>query len=140
MTGHDLGRVLLLVCALAVMPACDDSPTSPSDAVGQTWHLVSLQRDGSDLILSPDPTQFTLRLEENGRVAVKADCNACGGSYSLSGSTIDFSAIACTKVGCPNSGPFDSDFAAALEGPKAVSVDDPEMVIQGGGVTLRFRR
>ena len=133
-------RAVLVALAVITMAACDDSPSAPSDVLGQTWQLVSLQRDGSDLIFAPDPTKFTLRLEEGGRAAVKADCNSCGGSYSMNGSTLEFSAIACTKIACQNAGPFDSDFALALEGPKTVSVNDTELTISGSGVTLRFKR
>jgi len=126
-------RAVLVALAVITMAACDDSPSAPSDVLGQTWQLVSLQRDGSDLIFAPDPTKFTLRLEEGGRAA-------CGGSYSMNGSTLEFSAIACTKIACQNAGPFDSDFALALEGPKTVSVNDTELTISGSGVTLRFKR
>lgn len=133
-------RVVLAAMAALAMAGCDDSPASPSDIVGQTWQLVSLQRDGSDLIFAPDPTKFTLRLEDGGRSAVMADCNTCGGSYSIDGSALEFSAIACTKIACPNGGPFDSDYALALEGAKTATLEDSELTIRGNGVTLRFKR
>ncbi len=132
-------RAVLLTVAVIAVAACDESPSAPSDIVGQTWQLVSLQRDGSDLIFAPDPAKFTLRLEEGGRVAVKADCNSCGGSYTINGDILDLSAVACTRVACQNGGPFDSDYALALEGSKTVAMDDAELIIRGSGVTLRFR-
>jgi heat shock protein HslJ len=103
------------------------------------WALVSLQREGSDPIVVQDPSRYTLRLEEDGRVAVKSDCNSCGGSYSISGSAVEFNTIACTKVACPG-GSLDPDYALALEGPKTVSLDGSQMTVRGNRVTLRFRR
>jgi heat shock protein HslJ len=130
---------MLAVFAAAITSGCDDgNPVAPSDVVAQTWELVSLQRDGSDVVV-PDPAKYTLRLEEDGRVGVKSDCNSCGGSYSLSGSDLEFSAIACTKVACQTP-TLDPDYALALEGPKTVSLSDSELIIRGNGVTLRFRR
>ena len=130
---------MLVVLTAAMASACEDSnPVAPSDVVAQNWGLVSLQRDGSGVVVA-DPAKYTLRLEEDGRVGVKSDCNSCGGSYSLSGSDLEFSAIACTKVACQTP-TLDPDYALALEGPKTVSLSDSELVIRGSGVTLRFRR
>jgi heat shock protein HslJ len=130
----------MVALAILAAAACDDTPSAPSDAVGQTWRLVSLQRDGSDLVFTPDGDTFTLRLEDDGRVAVKADCNARGGSYTMSGAEVEFSAIACTTVACQNAAPFDSDYVLALEGPKTVTVNESELLLRGSGVTLRLRR
>jgi heat shock protein HslJ len=128
---------VVLVAAMA--GACDDNPVTPSEITSQTWSLVSLQREGSDPVVIANPSLYTLRLEEDGRVGVKSDCNSCSGTYSINGSTVELGAVTCTLIACP-AGSLDRDYAGALEGPKTVTVDDSQMTIRGNGVTLRFRR
>ena len=128
----------ITVAAMTVM-ACDDNPLAPSDVVGTTWRLVGLQEAGSNPITVDDPTRYTLRLEQESRVAVVSDCNSCGGAYSLTGSALELGPIACTKVFCGDTSP-DQKFARALEQARTVSVDDARMTIHGEGVTLQFAR
>jgi heat shock protein HslJ len=113
--------------------------TEPSDTIGVQWRLMSLQEEGADPIVVEDPSRYTLRLEDNGQVAVKSDCNSCGGTYTLDGSSLELSPMTCTLIACPT-GSLDPAFSRALEGTKTVTVDDDEMTITGSGVTLRFGR
>ena len=129
---------LTVIVAAAAM-ACADNSIGPSDVIGNTWRLVSIQRDGSNPITVPDPSRYTLQLDDNGRVGAKSDCNSCGGSYTLSGSTLQFSPLACTKAFCGNAS-LDSVYSQALDGTKTVSVSDSNLTLTGGGVTLRFTR
>ena len=82
---------LLFFAATFVALGCSGSVTGPSDVSGDTWQLVSLQQGSSDPVTVSDPSRYTLRLTANGRVEVKSDCNACGGSYALSGNSFDVS-------------------------------------------------
>ena len=127
-----------MLCALGaalIFTACDDNPLAPSDIVGGTWRLVSLQASGSSPVVVDDPTRYTLEFGGDGRLGVKSDCNSCGSTYSLSGSSLDVEPLACTKVFCGD-GSLDARFSATLEQAQRVSLDDGEMVIEGGGVTL----
>src|SRR5262245_53812276 len=129
---------LIVIVAAAAM-GCTDSSLAPSDVIGATWQLVSIQRDGSDPINVADPSRYTLQLDSGGRARVKSDCNSCGGSYTLTGSTLQFGPLACTKVFCGDTS-LDSVYSQALDGTKTVSISDSTLTIAGGGVTLKFRQ
>jgi heat shock protein HslJ len=131
-----MGLVLSLVFAAG---ACDDAPAGPSPAIEGTWRLISLQRAGSAPVQVADPTRYTVRFDEDGGVGVRSDCNSCGGLYELAGSTLAVHDVACTLVACAPP-TLDPEFVAALEAARAVTVEDGESVIEGGGWTLRFVR
>jgi len=133
-------RILVAsLLAATLVAACDETPTAPSDVISRTWQLVSLQQDGSDPVVVPDPSSYTLRLEDDGRINVKSDCNSCGGTYTLnaSSSSIQIGRLACTLVAC-RQGSLDPRFAQALEGSKTITVDGASLTLRGNGVTLRF--
>src|SRR5262245_4738330 len=103
--------VTLLACALAlVVAACDENPFNPSDLKEVTWKLESIERAGSPTVTVPNPDQYTLILKNDGHINVKADCNQCTGTYTLDGSSLKVSNLACTLVACP---------AGSLGGPYA---------------------
>jgi heat shock protein HslJ len=129
----------LAVATAAVAMGCGGGLTEPSDAVGRTWRLVTVEKQGSDPVSVSDPSKYTLRLEDNGNVGVMSDCNSCGGTYSLNGSTLELSVLTCTLVACGETS-LDSVYRATLEGNKTVAVADSELTIVGGDTTLRFRR
>jgi len=68
-----------------------------------------------------------------------SDCNSCGGSYTLSGSSLDLSALACTRAFCGDAS-LDAAYSQALSGTKTVSITGSQMTITGGGVTVQFKR
>lgn len=132
-------RVVLLVILLAGLAAgCGDNPLRPSDLKEVTWKLETIERAGVPMITVANPDQYTLRLGNDGRLSVRADCNQCGGTYSLEGDTLKVGNLACTLVGCP-SGSLDSAYGAALGGSSTLAISDSQLILQNGGVTLRFR-
>ena len=129
----------LAIIVSSAATACTDNSVGPSGVIGGTWQLVSIQRNGSDPISVANPSRYTLRLDEDGRVRVMSDCNSCGGSYTLSGSTLAFTPLACTRAFCGEAS-LDSIYSRALDGTSTVSVNDSTLSITGGGVTLQFKR
>jgi heat shock protein HslJ len=133
-------RVMMLAAATATVAiGCGGGLTEPSDSVGRTWRLVTIQKQGSDPVSVSDPSKYTLRLEDNGNVGVMSDCNSCGGTYSLNGSTLELSPLTCTRVFCGETS-LDPVYSAALEGSKTVAVEDSQLTVVGGDTTLQFRR
>ena len=128
---------VLAATACLVVVACDDNQFSPSDLVGGSWELMSLQTGSSAPVVITTPSRYTAQFGDDGRVSVKSDCNSCGGSYSLNGSNLTVGPLACTKVFCGDTS-LDSQFSGALDGTASVSVDSNELVIRSGDVTLRF--
>jgi heat shock protein HslJ len=138
-TGHMVRTcfMAITIAAVTTAAACSSQPLAPSDIVGTAWQLHSIHENGSDLIRVVEPSRYTLQLQENGRAAVKSDCNSCGGSYRLTGSSLTLSQVACTKVFCGATS-LDQSYSRALEGATTVSVNGSEMTIDGNGFTLVF--
>ncbi|HEY7187973.1 MAG TPA: META domain-containing protein [Vicinamibacterales bacterium] len=132
-------RAFPFVVLLAVLAAgCDDNPLKPSDIKEVTWKLETIERAGVPTITVPSPDQYTLRLGNDGRLNVRADCNQCSGTYSLEGNTLKVGNVACTLIGCP-AGSLDGTYAAALGGSSSVAISDSHLILRNGMVTLRFR-
>jgi heat shock protein HslJ len=130
-------RVIAVMVALGGA-GCDESPVSPSELTNITWKLESIERTGSAPVAIPNPEEYTLRLEDNGRANVRADCNSCNGRYSLDGSSLSITAVACTRAFC-GLGSFDGNYADALENVRSAAVSGNQLTIRGNGFTLRFR-
>ena len=86
----------------------------------------------------PNPELYTLRLEDDGRLVVRADCNTCGGRYTLNGSSLSIRDVACTLISC-NLASLDGSYAQALENAQSAVVNGSTLFVAGSGVTLRFR-
>ncbi len=129
---------VLAAAACVMVVACDDNnQLAPSEIVGGSWELKSIQTGSSAPITITTPSRYTAQFNDDGRVSVKSDCNSCGGSYSLNGSNLTIGPLACTKVFCGDTS-LDSQFSGALDGTARASVDGNELVIRSGDVTLRF--
>lgn len=89
----------------------------------------------------PDPNRFTIEVGADGRLAVRADCNRCAGSYAQAGDVMRVApAMACTRAFCSTTAPFDSEYERALSDATLVrSGSDSLEAVSGAGV-LRFTR
>lgn len=132
-----LWALLLVMLSLGGI-ACDENPVAPTGISNITWKLESIERVGNPTITIPNPDQYTIRLEDNGQASLRADCNNCTGRYSLEGSSISLSNLACTRAFCSLAS-FDGNYTAALESVRSVSVSGNTLTITGPGLTLRFR-
>jgi len=132
----------LLVAALTV--ACTQSVTSPSavssppsaaHAVAQlegTWTLASIQRAGEAKQDRPFTSVYTLSFND-GRLSTRADCNSCGGSFSVQGTVLTAGPnLACTRAACSTMA-FESAYTAILSG-------DSQIVVTGSTLTLSSSR
>jgi heat shock protein HslJ len=131
-----LRMMMVLVAAIAV--SCTENTVAPANPTGTSWQLVSIQQSGSAAITAP-ASRYTLRFGDDGRVSVRSDCNSCGGSYTLAGSSMAIGPLACTRAFCGDAS-LDHTYSTALDGTKTIAVSESEMTITGGGVTLRFTR
>ena len=129
----------MAIAAAVTAAACSSQPLVPSDIVGGTWQLHSIHENGSDLISVAAPSRYTLQFQGDGHIAVRNDCNSCGASYTLSGSSLTLSQMTCTRAFCGDTS-LDQSYSRALEGATMVSVNGSEMAVTGNGVTLTFAR
>jgi heat shock protein HslJ len=129
--------LLLLILALGAI-ACDENPVGPTEIRGVTWKLESIERAGMATITVPNPDQFTMRFETDGNLSVRADCNTCGGRYTLDGASLSIGNMACTLIACPVPG-LDTTFTSALRNVRTATVSGSRLVITGTDFTLRLR-
>ena len=118
---------------------CDENPVAPTAITNVTWKLETIERVGSATITVPNPEQYTLRFESNGNLAVRADCNSCGGRYSMDGSSLSIGGdMACTLIACAVPG-LDTTFTSALANVRSATMSGDRLVITGTNFTLRLR-
>jgi heat shock protein HslJ len=132
-----LRSTLILVLGLA-LPGCSDTPTGPSDLVGVAWRLVAIEPPSGPATVVPNPERYTLEFLDEGRVALRADCNSCSGPYTFAGDTLTMPTLACTRAFCGTQS-LDTAFTRGLEGPLSVSRDQSLLILRGAQATLRFR-
>lgn len=133
-----LGCIAAGILILATV-ACDEGVLSPTASRGVNWRLFELTSAGQTTAL-PASDRYTLRLDDDGRLRVQADCNACGGSYALQARTLSVpDTMACTRAFCGTAS-LDTVFLAALGGTHQISVTGDELTLRQGQATLRFRR
>jgi heat shock protein HslJ len=116
---------------------CDESPNEPSEIIGDTWRLASLQEASATPVVPPSGAQYTLRLTADNRAEVRSDCNTCNGVYSLDESDIQIGPLACTRAFCGEDS-LDTEYVQALEDAEMLDVDEGEVTLTGDAFTLRF--
>ena len=147
---RSLACVVFLLAATTLSVACDESVAAPSptsqSAPGSApitdgvWRLQSFLRADSTSVPVPDPDRFTIEVTADGRVAIRADCNRCSGSYSQSSGPLKVgSLMACTKAFCSTS-PFDTQYTAALSDATLVRATDTMLEFSSSAGVLRFAR
>lgn len=129
---------LSLLAALSLV-SCREM-TSPSELMG-SWRLQRMRLPGGrDVITIPDPSRFTVEFAADDRLLVRADCNGCGGSYTLEDrNDLAVSQLACTLIACPGA-PLDSQFLGILTDAMTAEVDGGELEIrskQGGELVFK---
>jgi heat shock protein HslJ len=137
-SGRRFVGVLVLIAGALVHAACSDDVTGPSDIVGGAWRLESMELNGADAFVPSDPSRFTVVFNTDGTLGVTADCNQCGGSYTLTGGNMTAGPLACTLIACPtNRG---QEFASIIDGTSSLELDDDELEIEGSEGTLVLTR
>jgi heat shock protein HslJ len=127
--------------ALAIIaPGCgDETLTGPSAVMGGVWKLQSLEATGIGLVNIPQPSNYTVEFKDGGQLAVKADCNSCSGTYTISGESLTVNAMACTLAFC-GSASFDTAFLAVLTNAQTFGVKNNELTINSPKGVARMNR
>ncbi len=132
----------LLLAATIVAAGCDvlTSPSSLTEAqLLGTWTLSSLQGSGQASQNVPAGATYTLTFAD-GNLSARADCNTCGGRYTLSGKTLTAGpALACTRAACATAS-FESTFTTILSGDSTVEGSATSMTLTSTRGILRFSR
>jgi len=134
-SGFGAGMVVMAGSLLGT--SCSDQVTGPSDLLGGVWKLQSMEVAGASSPFVPDdPDRFTVAFEAGGRLGVVADCNSCGGSYTLDGEALTVPPMACTLALCAT--PSGGEFASLIQGNASIDLDGDtlEIVSPGGRLAL----
>ena len=139
----------LLVAALTA--ACTQSVTSPTAVSSPpsaayttaqlegTWTLASIQRAGDAKQDRPFNSTYTLSFNE-GRLSTRADCNNCGGSFSVEGAVLTAGPnLACTRAACPTMA-FENLYTSILGGDSQIVVTGSTLTLASSRGTLQFVR
>lgn len=145
-TTTALVAALVSACALGQPPKTLD-PNAPSQSnlpagvVNLTWQWVSLTTPVEQVNVD-SPERYTIRFEQTGRAAVRADCNRGATSYAVSATRqIVLKPIALTRMMCPP-GSLSDRFVKELSRGFSYLLKDGnlflDLPVDSG--TLRFRR
>jgi heat shock protein HslJ len=69
---------------------------------GNTWKWEQTIYNNDTKVVPADPNQYTLELQPDGKVNVRADCNRGGGTYVKEGSSISMNVTHTTRAMCPS--------------------------------------
>jgi heat shock protein HslJ len=120
-------------------PPLSGSPAPTVDQLAGTWNLQSLQPAGDVGQTTPAGASYTLTFAD-GRLSTRADCNVCGGAFTLSGETLTAGpALACTRAACPTMA-FESTYTRLLGGDSTVMLSDGALVLSSARGVLHFTR
>jgi len=112
-----------------------DTDASP---VGVVWQLQEIRDPGGATFTPDDPAKYTLELFDDGRAAMRVDCNRAAGGYTLDAGSLGFGPLAMTRAMCPP-GSLDTRYAEALSQVVGWSIRDGRLhldVAAGGGVLV----
>jgi len=93
----------LLVIAFVIVPnsskgACTDKDSS---LIGTVWRWQCSLYNNNTESVPPDPDRYTLMLQPDGQINIRADCNMGGGTYTLDGKKISITITHTTRAACP---------------------------------------
>jgi heat shock protein HslJ len=97
-----------------------------------------MELDDSAAFVPDDPSRFTVEFKADGSLGVRADCNQCGGSYTLNGGNLTVGPLACTLVACPTT--HGQEFTSLIDGTTSLEVEDGELEIESSDGRLVLTR
>jgi len=106
--------------------------------IGTTWAWVGFT-DPNQQFNVENPVNYTINLQDDGRVDIKADCNNAMGSYTVEGSSITIEVGPMTKAICPPESRSD-DFVKYLGAAAIYFFEDGNLYIDlmADGGTIAF--
>ena len=130
-------RALSAIVLALGLASCSEDVTGPSDLQG-AWRLASMETETGGRFVPEDPGRFTVEFQADGTILVRADCNGCGGSYTMSGDRLTVGPMVCTLIACPTG--RGQEFTSLLEGTSEADADGNELELESPDGTLEFTR
>jgi heat shock protein HslJ len=105
-----------------------------------TWQLVAFEPNDGARVEVEEPENYTMTLNEDGTVHIKADCNLCNGVYNIKDNKITLGPQACTLAMCLPGSLFDP-YTRALGAVETWSLDsEGNLLLHYGEGTMGFQR
>ena len=148
--NHIYYIVLPIALTALVVSACSQSVSSPTAVASPsaaytaaqlegTWTLTSIAVAGQAKQDRPFSAIYTLDFNQ-GRLSTRADCNTCGGSYSIDGSVLTAGpGLACTRAACSTMA-FENAYTGILSGDSTMAVTGSTLSLSSSRGTLKFVR
>ena len=110
-----------------------------SEMTGTVWEWMQTQYNDDRKTVPADPKNYTVQFREDGTLAVKADCNQKGGTYSVQGKHLSIEITHSTMAVCPD-GSLEDEFARALSAAVLYLRQDADLYVdlQYDTGTMRF--
>ena len=130
----------LAVVVAATLAGCGaEGVTDPSAVQDVTWRLSRLERQDHTVVGVPNPDRYTLVFDEGGSLAVRSDCNQCGGTYAIADGSFTVGSLACTKVFCGEQS-LHAEYSSILAEARSLEMDDRTLIVRSNRGLLRFMR
>ena len=128
-----IANFTLLTLLLVTTPLTQATPTPPDEPEipPVVWELVSFTEEGADPVDVAEPERYTVQFLPDGQLAIGADCNSGGATYTAQDGLLEFSPIRTTLIGCPPDSLADP-FLILLEAATTFEFDDEGMLILTG--------
>jgi heat shock protein HslJ len=131
------GIALFIVSSVSCSNDTLTSPTSPAQLEG-AWRLF--QMTDSSGLHNEQLTAGRFSVTFTGsNLQVKADCNTCNGTTTLTGATLTVSGLACTRAAC-GSAPLDTRFTNLVDATQTVRINNRLLQLNSDRGELRFEK
>lgn len=97
-----------------LVPAEKDKSAESPSLVDTAWQWVHTRYNNDKRTVPAKPERYTIRFGEGGQIAVKADCNAKGGTYAVDGKQLSMKVITSTMAAC-EPGSLEDEFVRNIE-------------------------
>jgi heat shock protein HslJ len=108
-----------------------------TDITWQWWGLVETEPATQSVV--PNSENYTLILQSDGSLHVKADCNVVGGAYTLEGDALAIELGPSTMAFCGEAS-LDRQFLEWLGGVESYTLEDDQLILKASAGDMIFAR
>jgi heat shock protein HslJ len=120
--------IVLLLALFSFASACSNQ-TAGKNVMDTTWQWASLvETEPASQSVVPNPENYTLILQTDGNLSIKADCNMVGGTYILDGNALTIELGASTMAFCGEQS-LDQLFLEMLNRVESYTIENDQLVL-----------
>jgi heat shock protein HslJ len=125
-----LGLTILVVLALSLAACSGGDSSSGSGLTGIAWQWTAMQETvPASQSVVPNPENYTITFNDDGTLALKADCNTGSGTYEVNGDSMKITLGALTRAYCGDAS-LDVIFLASLDRVDSYAIESGELQLQ----------